>query len=300
MDSPLRLKFWGTRGLISSPRAETAIFGGNTTCMQILYKGHLIIVDTGFGVTNLGEELMKIIIQHGAKLNIHIFYTHFHWDHIQGLPFFHPIYFKTTTLNLYSPAAAKQTTENLDLLFDGSYSPFAGINSMPSTIHFQELKESTKIDDLQVDFVPVDHGSDPQNLVELETYSYKFTAPSGETLVIATDHEAREDFRNNRFVQFAEDCDLLVHDAQYIEEEYVTRIGWGHSTVHQALNNARRIKAGKVLLTHHDPSRSDSEIQEIYRNIKNNNTFKGLNFEFAREGTIYNVVKKSKGTKKVS
>jgi phosphoribosyl 1,2-cyclic phosphodiesterase len=299
MDSPLRLKFWGTRGLISSPRAETAIFGGNTSCIQILYKGHLLIVDTGFGVTNLGEDLMKIIIQHGAKLNIHIFYTHFHWDHIQGLPFFHPIYFKTSTLNLYSPVPSAKTTENLDLLFDGSYSPFSGISSMPSTIHIVELKDTLTIDDMQISFTPIDHGQDASNPSQVLTYAYKFRVPSGETLVIATDHEARTSPINDQFIAFAKDCDLLVHDAQYDDDEYQTRMGWGHSTVQQALSNAIQIKPNKVLLTHHDPSRSDSEIQEIFRHMRSQELFKSLNFEFAREGTVYNVMKSSIASKKV-
>ena len=130
----LRVKLWGTRGLISAPGQETAIYGGNTPCVQILHKNNLIIVDTGFGCCNLGEELMERIVVNREELNIHIIYTHFHWDHIQGLPFFMPIYFANTTLNIYSPVPKKVTHSNLDILFDGSYSPFDGLMAMPSEI----------------------------------------------------------------------------------------------------------------------------------------------------------------------
>ena len=103
MDSSLKVKFWGTRGLISTPSIDTVEFGGNTSCIQILYDKRLIILDTGFGVSNLGEILMQRIIENKEPLEIFIFFTHFHWDHIQGLPFFHPIYFPSTTIHLYSP-----------------------------------------------------------------------------------------------------------------------------------------------------------------------------------------------------
>jgi phosphoribosyl 1,2-cyclic phosphodiesterase len=289
MGAPLKLKFWGTRGLISSPRTDTAIFGGNTTCLQVIYEDHLIIVDTGFGVTNLGEELMKRILTDQAQLNVHIFFTHFHWDHIQGLPFFHPIYFPTSQINLYSPLSTSITLANLDLLFDGSYSPFEGIRNMPSQIKFIELEKRTTICGLTIEHVAVDHGTDQGTLHEQVAYAYKFTAPSGESLVIATDHEARSSTVNDNLIRFAKNTNLLVHDGQYIDQEYPMRMGWGHSTVHQALENAVRITPTRTLLTHHDPSRSDSEIQDIHRDLKGNPRYKGIKFEFAREDVIYEV-----------
>ena len=82
MVSSMKIKFWGTRGLISSPKKETAIYGGNTSCIQIVYKNHLILIDTGFGVTNFGEVLMDRILKKNEELTIHIFFTHYHWDHI--------------------------------------------------------------------------------------------------------------------------------------------------------------------------------------------------------------------------
>lgn len=284
----MKIKFWGTRGLISSPKKETAIYGGNTSCIQIVYKNHLILIDTGFGVTNFGEVLMDRILKKNEELTIHIFFTHYHWDHIQGLPFFHPIYFPSTTLNLYSPLSSDLAMENLDVLFDGSYSPFAGINSMPSTMIFHELNKSITIGDLKVDHTPLDHGWH-----EAPTFAYKFQN-SEESIVIASDHEARKSDINDRFIEFAHDCSLLVHDGQFSEKQYLDKKGWGHSSVNQALDNALASKAQMTLLTHHLPDHSDSDLNLLYEKYNNDDKYRNLNFAFAKESFLYNINPKKK------
>ena len=153
----LQLKFFGSTGIFPSPRKTTSVFGGNTTCIQIVHKKHIIIVDTGYGVALLGETLLDRILKEKESLEIHVFFSHFHWDHILGLPFFQPIYFPSTTLHLYAPLPKKEIWKNLNLLFDGSYSPFSGIDSMPSKIEFHELKTAVTLDGLEVTFIPVEH-----------------------------------------------------------------------------------------------------------------------------------------------
>lgn len=281
MGTPLSLKFWGTRGLISSPRNNTAIFGGNTTSIQILYKDMNIIVDTGFGVTNLGEKLLES--NPGAKnpTEVHIFFTHFHWDHIQGLPFFAPIYFKNTTMHLYSPMPPDQIHENLDLLFDGSYSPFSGLRSMPSNIQLRQLTGPVDISGLKVSYQKVDHQQTP-------TYAYKFhDVAADHSICIVTDHEARSSAINDEVVAFGKNCDTLVHDSQYNEPEYKSKDGWGHSTVQQALLNASAMSARNCLLTHHDPARTDAELQTMQKDLRKDPRFKEISFEFAREEVVY-------------
>jgi len=287
MGSPLGIKFWGTRGLISSPRRETAIYGGNTTCMQIIYKDHLIIVDTGFGACNLGEKLMQKILTQGANLQIHVFYTHFHWDHIQGLPFFHPIYFSSTTLNIYSPLPANVAYKNLDQLFDGSYSPFSGIHSMASMINIHELFKTVVIDGLTIDFTPVDHGDDDFNST---CFALKFQCQSGESIVIATDHEARNNSINKNLIEFAKNSTILVHDAQYDEVEYKNRIGWGHSTIQAAMENADKCSTERLILTHHHPLRNDAEIISQIQKYKSKSEFEKTSFDFAKELAQYDAV----------
>lgn len=287
----MRVKFWGTRGMISSPRPETAIFGGNTPCIQLLHENHLILVDTGFGCTNLGDELMERIVNHGDQLNIHIFFTHFHWDHIQGLPFFKPIYFTTTTLNLYSPVDSRTMLGNLDVLFDGSYSPFESLMSMQAKINLVQLKGKQEIEGLKVEYHAVNHGSDTRNIVHNDCYAFKFTKSDNSSVVIITDHEAQQSPVNRSLIEFAKNCDILVHDAQYTEDEYARHTGWGHSSVSQALANAQKINAGLTVLTHHAPNRNDRELQSLHRSLLQSSKYKQLNFEFAREDTIYDVAK---------
>lgn len=290
----MKIKFWGTRGLISSPRKDTAVYGGNTTCMQIEHKNQIIIIDTGFGACNLGEELMDRILNEGENLHIHIFYTHFHWDHIQGLPFFHPIYFESSTINIYSPLPVNVAHANLNLLFDGSYSPFAGIDSMASSISFHQLTTPVLVDGITVDSIELDHGQNSEEGVESHCFGLRFIDSEGNKIVIATDHEARPSELNKKFIDFAKGANILVHDAQYTQEEYQTRTGWGHSTFSQAIENGKKSNAEKVLLTHHHPKRTDSEIDEIAEKLCSDPRFASINFEFAKESMAYDA-KKDKG-----
>lgn len=291
----MKIKFWGTRGLISSPKKETAKYGGNTTCMQIIHKNQIIIVDTGFGACNLGEELMPKILK-GDNLQIHIFYTHFHWDHIQGLSFFHPIYFETSTINIYSPLPVNVAHSNLDLLFDGSYSPFAGIDNMASAISFHQLNTPVLVGGMTVDSIPLDHGQHNDEGTESHCFALRFTDSDGAKIVIATDHEARPSKLNRDLIEFSKNADILVHDSQYTQEEYKTRIGWGHSTVNQAVENGKRAGVGKVLLTHHHPMRTDAQLDAISDKLKSDPRYNSVDFDFCRETKTYETQGKSKKT----
>jgi phosphoribosyl 1,2-cyclic phosphodiesterase len=287
----LGLKFWGTRGLISSPRAETAIFGGNTTSIQVLHGDDLIVVDTGFGCTNLGEVLLPRIVQGHEALTIHVLYTHFHWDHIQGLPFFTPIYFPSTQLRIYSPETTPTLLDNLDVLFDGSYSPFESLLTMPARIQLERLSGPLTIGDLTVTYMRLDHGDPPTTHGGCDTYAYKLANAAGESVVIATDHEARDGAANRGLVAFAKGCDILVHDGQFLEAEYAKHVGWGHSSVAQALDNATRIAPALTLLTHHAPQRNDKDLQAVHRRLMQAPRYRQLRFEFAREEIVYDVAR---------
>jgi len=283
--SDLAVKFWGTRGHVSSPRRETATYGGNTTSIQILHQDLLLVVDTGFGVSNLGEELMNKIINDKKSLEIHILFTHFHWDHVQGLPFFHPIYFPSTTLHLYSPWPTNVTEQALDVLFDGSYSPFSGIRSMPSKIEIHTIEKELNLGHLNITHAPCHHIANNQK-GKTGSFSYKIKNNLS-SLVIATDHEATPSSANSNLIEFASDCSLLIHDAQYSQDEYKSKNNWGHSSFESALENANLIKAKKTLLTHHDPKRDDGEITTHFVRLKK--MYTNLDFEFAREGVLYTV-----------
>tara|TARA_Y100001970_G_C13891932_1_gene679170 strand:- start:13 stop:780 length:768 start_codon:yes stop_codon:yes gene_type:complete len=254
--------------------------------MQILYYDKMIIVDSGFGLSLLGKSLEKQ--QNKIPTEFHIFISHFHWDHIQGLPFFSPIYNPQSILNIYTPAPKDKAEEYLDILFDGSYSPFSGIHNMPSTIIFHQIKQNISVDDLKVSFCELNHPV--QNNTKYDkTYAYKFETKFS-SITIATDHEASSSPKNERFISFAKNSDILVHNAQLTEDKYYENCG--HSTTYQALSNALKIDPGKTLLTHHDPNRVDNDIEKIFQEAQSNPKFKKLNFEFAKEQVVYSPPKK--------
>ena len=287
----LRVRFWGTRGMISSPRLDTAFFGGNTPCLQILHGDHLILVDTGFGCAILGDEILPEVLLGSGGVKIHIFYTHFHWDHIQGLPFFKPIYFSNTAMHLYSPVPTPSMLENLNILFDGSYSPFESLLSMQARVHLHELGGDFDLDGLKVEHHPVDHGTEHDESGAL-AFAYKFTdSATGDSVCIITDHEAKPGDRNQKLVEWAKGSDLLIHDGQYTTDSYLSHQGWGHSSAAAALENALQINPAMTLLTHHDPASTDRDLKRQHRQLLGQSRFRQLSFAFAREDIIYDVAK---------
>ena len=288
MGSRLALQFWGTRGWVSNPSPDTSIFGGNTSSIQILNGDEIVLVDTGFGVSNLGEQLMMDIIKHKRELTIHILYTHFHWDHIQGLPFFHPIYFPESTLNIYSPGDPTNTLRQLDILFDGSYSPFEGIKSMPSTVAFHSLDSKSTIAGLEVTHHQLDHFHNDGLKPYEKTYGYRFQSAE-DSISIVLDHEARPGAMNESVISFFRGSGLLVHDAHYSDVEYADYQGWGHSSFSQAMANAVQGNVGRVLLAHHAPSRTDGELMREQDRLRQRSEFSSVDLAFAREGVVYSV-----------
>ncbi len=298
MDTPFGIKFWGTRGQISSPRRETAKYGGSTTSMQVVGNDKLIAIDSGFGISNWGELLIEDILKHKKHLEIHILFTHFHWDHIQGLPFFHPIYFPQTKLYLHSPQPTDFMFDSLDILFDGSYSPFAGIKSMPSKIELVQMCDTLQLGSVSVDFQLLDHGHD-QGSKHSQCYAYRFTQKEhAARLTVATDHETSDSQVNRDFVDFAKGSDLLVHDGQYSRGEYQQHQGWGHSTPEHAVANAEAIGAKQLLITHHAPYRDDHEIDAKKKELRQQHRNLDLQIDFAEEGKTYSIMKQAALQKK--
>jgi phosphoribosyl 1,2-cyclic phosphodiesterase len=277
----LTLRFWGTRGSIPSPGPATARYGGNTPCVEIEANGRRVILDAGSGIRPLGMQLME----DGASLDTSIFLTHFHWDHIQGFPFFGPMYREDAYLHVIGP-----TQQDLDVrsLFAGQMGPIyfpLPLEAVSARMSFDPLNQgSWEGDGFTVSAMRVRHPS--------FTVGYRFDS-GGRSMCYVPDNELRGGSYDvgpgwrERFVRFCGDTDLLVHDAMFTDEEYPSREGWGHSTFRQTLELAHEAGVKRLLLFHHAPERTDEALSEIVDRLRDEAGSRGISVptDAAAEGT---------------
>ena len=264
----MRVQFWGTRGSIAKPGPGTARYGGNTSCIEVRSaRGTLVIVDCGTGGHSLGQKLMS----GGAKgLRGHILISHTHWDHIQGIPFFAPLFVTGNHWDIYGPKGLDQSLrETLAGQMQYTYFPVTP-DQFGATIHYHDLVEGTfDIDDIKITTHYLNHPA--------LTLGYRLEA-DGATIVYCSDHEphsrslagghgdiAGQDLRHAEFINGA---DLLIHDAQYTAAEYPSKIGWGHSSAEYAVKLAQRAQVKRLALTHHDPLRDDEAVDRMLAGIR--------------------------------
>ncbi|MDI6853796.1 MAG: MBL fold metallo-hydrolase [Deltaproteobacteria bacterium] len=277
----MEIRFWGTRGSIPSPGPQTLHFGGNTTCVEILLdSGRRIIIDAGTGIRVLGEHLKTST----ATVRMHLLLTHNHWDHLLGLPFFDPIYREDTEILIDGwPLAFQALTRVFDDHMGDGFFPVA-FDQLKARISFinRLARGPLVLDDVLIEAMPVNH---PQGCLGFRLRE------GNHTLVFITDNELGHDegrrFRD--FVRFAQDCHLLIHDAQYLPEEMPEHRGWGHSTYEEAVRLAVEAKAKRLVLTHHDPGRSDAEVKLILQAARKLVSGKrgSPKIDAAREGASY-------------
>jgi len=249
------VRFWGTRGSIAAPGNGTARFGGNTSCVEVrAAEGTVIVLDCGTGARELGLHLIRSM---PSPMRLHLFIGHTHWDHIQGFPFFVPAFLPGAELNVYAPLGFQQSLEEaMSGQMEYSYFPVK-LRDLRSRIHFTELEEGFfRVGDVLVETQYLNHTA--------PTIAYRMTN-GGASLAYVTDHEpfwrAEEGVLQHpgdqRHIAFMRGADLVIHDAQYTEEEYGQRVGWGHSTVEYATDVAMAAGAKRLALFHHDPSHDD-------------------------------------------
>ena len=277
------VRCWGTRGSIPSPGPHTVRYGGNTTCMEVCAGDQRLIFDAGSGIRPLGMDL----VERGPNA-IHIFLTHFHWDHIQGFPFFPPLYDHEDTIKVIGP---KQKDIDVQNLFAGQMGPIyfpVPFSFVSAAMEFEHLNHgSYELGDFTLDVMRVRHPS------FVNGYRIKV---GGLVICFIPDNELDGDMYGAldpgfeaRIVDFVGDADLLIHDAMYTAEEYPHRSGWGHSTFEQALRLAKDGGVKRLLFSHHDPTRTDYELDALVAMMREEAAWSdnGLVVEGAMEGVDY-------------
>ena len=264
----MRIRFWGTRGSLPKPGPDTLRFGGNTSCIEVrTAAGSLVIIDCGTGIHELGQLLTA---RAGAPLRGSILISHTHWDHIQGLPFFAPLFDEGNEWDIYAPKGIGESVQDtLAGQMQYAYFPMR-LDQMGATIRYHELIEGEfEVGDVAVKTRYMNHTA--------LTLGFRLEA-DGAAVVYASDHEpfqrhlasgdGRIEGQDRRHCEFLRQADLVIHDGQFTFEEYRDKIGWGHSTMEYAVAVCQAAGAARLALTHHDPLRRDAELSRIIEDIR--------------------------------
>jgi CheY-like chemotaxis protein len=290
----MRIRFWGTRGSIPKPGPATVRYGGNTSCVEVRADGTLIVLDCGTGAHELGQQ---IVAAHPGPMRGHLLITHTHWDHIQGFPFFAPLFVAGSEWDVYAPRQMGRTlAEILAGQMHRTYFPVP-LGELAATIRYHELTEGVfDLDAVRVTTRYLNHPA--------PTLGYRLEA-NGVAVVYATDHEPhsrhhpdatgdtapvhREDARH---IEFLADADLVIHDATYVLQEYPDRLSWGHTPAEWAVDFAVAARARRLALFHHEPSRTDRAVDQLLATCRQRLPNKGgLEVFAAAEGQYLVVVR---------
>jgi phosphoribosyl 1,2-cyclic phosphodiesterase len=256
----MRITFWGVRGSTPAPQPENMRYGGNTSCVEVRIGDAIYIFDCGTGFRVLGQSLTREFKE--RPIAAHIFVSHFHWDHIQGLPFFAPLY--ENSKSEFSFHGSSRVRSLKSALEDQMNAPFfpVGLTQMQAQQNFYDLDQGTvQIDGVTLKTVWLNH---PQGCM-----GFRLESREG-VLVYATDNEPGDPLFDINVRKLAEGADVLIYDAQYLPDEYeAKRRGWGHSHWREAVNVVMESGAKELILFHHDPAHDDDCIDNIVKDARN-------------------------------
>ena len=298
----LKVRIWGDRGSIPCPGPATVKFGGNTSCLEIRADEKLVIIDFGTGIKPLGDWLMANDFKNGP-IDADIFITHTHWDHIMGFPMFTPIFIPASKLRIHGPVSYEDDTLESIIGAQLSYRYWpVRASELSAKIEYSQIKETT------LDLGGGLRASTKYLNHPILCLGYRFEY-KGKTIVTAYDNEPFRNLfptdpadpgydedaakegelvageENEKILRFFLGADILIHDAQYTGKEYLGHLGWGHSSYEHAINCAHKAKVKKLVLFHHDPNRSDDELERLEKEYQAKIRGKSsLQVMMAREG----------------
>jgi phosphoribosyl 1,2-cyclic phosphodiesterase len=272
------VQFWGVRGSVPSPGKDTVRYGGNTSCVEMRVGGKRLIFDGGTGLRMLGKSLEPTL-----PIEAYWFFTHYHWDHIQGVPFFTPAFVEGNTLHIHG-AAPKETTMEQHfrkrVLHTDSPVPAKEIQA---NLKYYDLVcgDTITLDDITIESGPLNHPNGAMG--------YRVTW-QGRSAFYCTDTEHLPDRPDESVLHLGRDADLIIYDAMYTDEEYhnqkTPKVGWGHSTWQEGIKAAKEAGAKRLAIFHHEPNHTDDFLDTI--EVEVHNTFEG-GF-LAREGMIVSLM----------
>ncbi len=260
----MRVRFWGTRGSCPTPGPATVRYGGNTTCVELRTDDdHLLVFDGGTGIRELGRSLLANA--DGAPIHGDLFFSHAHWDHIQGLPFFTPAFQPGHYFRLWGSPTLER---NLEVVLRQQMSPVVfpvAFDQLSARMEFRELAASrNQVHGCDVQVINVRHPGG--------ALGFRIT-PSGDpsrAIVFIPDNELDRDgdhadsaSSRDALIEFARGAKLLIHDAMYTGAEYMDHRGWGHSSYRDAVDFAIAAEVETLALFHHEPDRTDEALDEM-------------------------------------
>jgi phosphoribosyl 1,2-cyclic phosphodiesterase len=254
------VRIWGCRGSLATPGRETLRYGGNTSCVEVeCDDGTQIILDAGTGIRGLGRRLAA-----NGSAPIHLCLTHLHLDHIEGIGFFAPIFDANTEVHVWGPrSSVRSLEERLARYLSAPLFPVE-LGDLPATFVFHDVEDAPwAIGGARLEASPISHPG--------ATVGYRIEADGG-TIAYLPDHEPAVGVDLDRLTtdwisgfELAEGVDVLIHDAQYTDVEYGEHVGWGHSSLSQAILFGSITAVGRLLLFHHDPLHSDEDLDSFQK-----------------------------------